>query len=139
MQERAHRPVAITALSGFFWFGSLMSGTAAVALLFRGSILDGIWRLNPAALEALLGIGPWAIALMVAVSLACAASATGLWIGARWGQRMAVAVLVVNLIGDAANALFRGDLRTLIGIPIAALMIAYLLSDRVRPYFISRV
>lgn len=139
MQGNAHRPAGITALSGFYLFGALMSGTAAIALFFPGSILDRMWRLNPPAQEALLGMGPWAIALMVAVSLACAASATGLWIGARWGQRLAVAVLVVNLIGDTANALFRGDLRTLIGLPIAAGIVAYLLSDRVRPYFISKV
>jgi len=113
-----------------------MSGAAAVSLLFPGGILKGMWRLNPQAQPALLSMGPWAIiALMAAVSLACATSAAGLWIGARLGQRTAVCILAVNLVGDTANALLRGDFRTLIGLPIAAAMIAYLLSARVRTYF----
>lgn len=115
-----------------------MAGAAAVALLFPGRVLDGVWRLNPEARPALNSMGPWAIALMASVSLACAASAAGLWMGARWGQRSAVAVLAVNLCGDAANALFRGDLRTLIGLPIAAAMIVYLLGPRAKAYFLPK-
>jgi hypothetical protein len=41
----------------------------------------------------------------------------------------------VNLIGDAGNAAVRGDLRTLIGLPIGGALIAYLLSPRVRRQF----
>jgi len=133
-----HRPAGIAALSGFFWFGTLMSGTTAAALAFPGGGLDRMWRLNPQAHEAFLTMGPWAIALMVCVSLACTASAIGLWIGAQWGQRAAVAVLAVNLFGDTANALLREDWRTLIGLPIAGGLIAYLLSARVRTYFKSK-
>jgi hypothetical protein len=36
----------------------------------------------------------------------------------------------VNLVGDTFNAVFRGDLRTLIGLPIGGLMIWYLISER---------
>ncbi len=122
-------------MCGFFAFGSLMSGTAAVALTFPGTDLDRLWILNPHAQPALVSMGTWAIVLMIGVSMACAASAVGLWTGAKWGQQTAVAVLVVNLLGDLANTLFRGDLRTLIGLPIAGAMIAYLFSVRARTYF----
>jgi len=80
-------------------------------------------------------MGAWAIVLMVAVAAGCACSAWGLWIRARWGHRLAVALLVVNLVGDATNALMRGDLRTLIGLPIGIALIAYLLSAGVRGQF----
>ena len=33
----------------------------------------------------------------------------------------------MNLVGDTFNAVFRGDLRTLIGLPIGGLMIWYLM------------
>jgi hypothetical protein len=46
-----------------------------------------------------------------------------------------VALLVINFFGDATNAFVRGDLRTLIGLPIAAGLIIYLLSARVRDQF----
>jgi hypothetical protein len=39
------------------------------------------------------------------------------------------------LIGDAVNAVVLGDLRTLIGVPIAASLIAYLLSPGVATVF----
>lgn len=80
-------------------------------------------------------MGRWAIALMVAVSVACGLATVGLWTRARWGHRLAVALLAVNLLGDIANVILRGDLRTLVGIPIASGLIAYLLSSGVRAEF----
>lgn len=81
--------------------------------------------------HAFLTMGPWTVALMIIVCLACAASALGLWLQASWGRRVAVAVLGVNLVGDARNAVLRGDLRTLIGLPIGLALIAYLISPGV--------
>ena len=52
-------------------------------------------------------MGPWAIVLLTVVALAC---------------------------GLAAYAVVRGDWRTLIGLPIAGAVIAYLLTPRVRRY-----
>jgi len=114
-----------------------MAGVTALALFAPGGTLDAIWRLNPTAHVGLMKMGPWAVVLMAVVTAACAVSARGLWIRARWGQRLAVVLLVVNLIADAANALLRSDLRTLVGVPIAALLIAYLMSAGVRSQFAS--
>jgi hypothetical protein len=129
------RPPGITALSGFFVFGAAMSGLTCFLLLFPGTGLDPIWRLNPQAHEAFRGMGIWAVALMMIVCAACALAARGLWIRAPWGQRLALGILTVNLIGDLANAVFRGDLRTLIGLPIGAVLIGYLLTPQVREFF----
>jgi hypothetical protein len=43
--------------------------------------------------------------------------------------------VAVNLVGDTTNALVRGDLRTLVGLPIGGALIAYLLSAGVRSEF----
>jgi hypothetical protein len=128
-------PAGVIALSGFFVFGATMSFLTCIALLFSGSRLEPMWRLNPQAHEAFLQMGSWAIGLMAVVCLACALSARGLWIRARWGHRLALGVLTVNLIGDVMNAIVRGDLRTLIGLPIGGALIAYLLSARVKSLF----
>jgi hypothetical protein len=133
--EARRLPAGVIALSGFFLFGTAMSFLTCIALLFPGSRLEPVWRLNPQAHEAFLQMGPWAIGLMAIVCLACAFSARGLWIRARWGHRLALGVLAVNLIGDAMNAILRGDLRTLIGLPIGGVLIAYLLSARVKSLF----
>ncbi len=130
------RPKAgLIALTSFFALGALFAAITAVALVARGGVLDPIWGFNPQAQVAFRAMGPWAIALMVVVAIACALSAVGLWIRARWGHRLALALLTVNLLGDATNAFVRGDLRTLIGLPIAGALIVYLLSSGVRGQF----
>ncbi len=132
------RPSAgLVALSGFFALGAVVAGVTCVALLTPGSAWEPLWRLNPNASVAFDGMGAWAVALMFTVATACALSAWGLWRRAGWGHRLAVILLVVNLIGDATNALVRGDLRTLIGLPIGGALIAYLLSAGVRRQFFA--
>jgi hypothetical protein len=129
-------PAGVIALSCFFTFGAAVSGLTCLALLLPpDSGLELIWRLNPQAHEAFLRMGGWAVGLMAVVGLACALAARGLWLRTRWGYRLALGVLTVNLIGDTANACLRGDLRTLIGLPIGGALIAYLLSRRVRHLF----
>jgi uncharacterized membrane protein (DUF2068 family) len=89
------------------------------ALAFPGSWLEPMWRL--------------AVILMVVVGAACAAAAAGLWKNRRWGHRLAVGVLGVNLPGDSLSVVIRGDYRTLIELPIGGAMIAYLLSRMMHP------
>jgi hypothetical protein len=125
----------LPALSAFFLFGALASSTACVTLLIPGTVLDQVWRLNPRGHDGLVSLGAWAAALMFFVSVACAATARGVWTRARWGHRLAVIILSVNVVADAANAIVLDDFRTLIGIPIGGAVIAYLLSRRVRATF----
>ena len=129
------RPGGLVGLTLFFVFGTLMSGLAAVALAAPGQWSERLWRLNPAALRSFEALDGWAVPLMLLVATACAAGATGLWRGKRWGHRLAVALLSLNLVGDVANALFRGDRRTLVGLPIGGAMLGYLLSRRIRDRF----
>jgi uncharacterized membrane protein (DUF2068 family) len=128
--SRTTRPKAITAISLFFVFGALTSGLSAVMLLFPGSRLDPLWHLNPRAHEAFAAMGGWAVLLMAAVCVACATAATGLWRRQRWGLWTAIVILAINLVGDMVNATAAHDWRTLIGLPIAGLMIVYLFSKR---------
>jgi hypothetical protein len=134
-ETAAGRPLGITLLATFFAFGALMAGTTALALALPGGFLEPIWRLNPQARAGFLAMGAWAIPLMIVVAAGCAMSAVGLARSTWWGHRLALALLAVNLLGDAGNALVRGDLRTLIGLPIGGAMIAYLLTPRVRRCF----
>ncbi len=129
------RPVGITALSIFFWAGAVISFIAAASLLFRGSFLESLWKLNPRAHEGFVGIGVWAILLMSAVCVACAMAAAGLWRGSRWGYLLAFVLLIINLIGDIANVLLGMEPRAAVGIPIVLTILAFLVSRRVRRFF----
>jgi hypothetical protein len=122
------RSVGTILLTIFFAGGALICLVTVLALAFPGSFLESIWRLKPEAQVQFLQIGRGtSMALMTAIGAACGLSAFGLAQNAQWGRKLAIAVLVLNVIGDSLNALLRHDLRTLIGIPIGALMIWYLL------------
>lgn len=133
--ERFRRPAGITAISVFLGLGSLIALTTVIALLFPGGPLDSMWHLNPPARDGFRAIGRAAFVLMPVVSAWCAASAFGLSQRRVWGLRVAIGLLTVNLMGDLGNAFLRGDMRTLIGIPIGGAMIGYLLSKRSRDWF----
>jgi hypothetical protein len=113
-------------LASFFAFGTSMCALTIVLLLFPGTALDEVWQLNPDAHFAFQSFGSWSIAIMLVVGTACLFAAIGLWRGARWGTRVAIMILVVNMVGDLSNALVNRDFRTLFGLPIAAAMIVYL-------------
>ena len=131
--NRTRRPVGIILLIVFFAAGALICSLVMLALAFPGSVLESIWRLRPDARTEFQEFGTWSIALMATVGAACGLAAFGLARGAEWGRQLAIGVLTVNLVGDTFNAVFRHDLRTLIGLPIGGLMIWYL-SRRVRKF-----
>lgn len=129
------RPIGITALGIFFLFGAVASFVSSVSLLFPGSFLEPMWRLNPRAREGFAGIGVWAVVLMCAVCVSCASASAGLWRGARWGYWLALILLTANLLGDIANVITGAEPRAAVGIPIVLAILAYLRSRRVRSFF----
>lgn len=50
-----------------------------VLLVFPGTVLDLLWRLNPAAHLAFQSLENWSVVIMVTVGTACAVAAFGLW------------------------------------------------------------
>lgn len=63
---------------------------------------------------------------MLTVGILCLFAAIGLWRGTVWGTRVALTILSINIIGDIVNALFRHDYRALIGLPVGAAIIFFL-------------
>ena len=123
-------PIGIKFLVGFFAFGAAMCVLTIGLLLFPGSALDSLWRLNPQAQTAFQSLGTLSVLLMAIVGGACALTAIGLAKNRRWGCNLALIILAVNLAADSINAFARNDWRTLIGLPIGGAMIFYLLKTR---------
>jgi hypothetical protein len=132
---KAATPFGVCALGVFFVFGACMSGVSFASLLTPGGTLEVVWRVNPPAREAFAHLGFGALLLMSAVCIACALAAVGLFRRLPWGRLLAIAILTVNVIGDFSAAVIRGDPRTLVGLPIAGLLIAYLMRKKVRHWF----
>ena len=111
----------------FFAAGGAVCLVTLLSLALPGSFLEVIWQLKPEARVQFEEIGRGvSIALMATVGTACGLAAMGLARKAEWGRRLAIVILFVNLVGDLLNAWLRHDSKTLIGIPIGALMIWYL-------------
>ena len=125
-------PRGLLALSGFFALGAVIALITALAIVMPGGPLDPIWRLNPQAHTSFLTMGTWAIALLGVVAAACGSAAVGLWRRAWWGHALALTLLVSDACGNLASTVIRGELRTLIGVPIAVAFIVYLLVPGVR-------
>ena len=131
------RPL-LTFLGGLLAFGAVASGIACITLAFPGTFLDMVWRINPRGHAGLMSLGTWAVILMAAVCGACVLASRGIWTRAAWGHRLAVGLLALNAAADTVNAFVLGDRRTLVGLPVAAALIAYLLSPDVRGEFHDR-
>ena len=129
------RPPGVIALVMLFAIGTVASFISAVSLSFPGSFLEPIWSLNPNARAGFTRIGSAAIVLMIAVCIACIFTTVGLWLARRWGYWLAVVMLAVNLCGDVVNVTSGTEPRAIIGIPIAAGILAYLLRKRTKRHF----
>lgn len=128
------RPLGVAGLSVFFLVATAICLATSVSLRFPGTVLDGMWRLKPASRADFVQLGsvapPLFLGLAVLMALACA----GLWRGRRWGWRLGIALLAINLLGDAGKAIATGDPATAVGVPIAGALVLYLLSTRVRRF-----
>src|SRR5262245_54223936 len=102
--DPGRRPIPLTALSLLFAFGCLASLLSVVSLLSPGGPLDPMFRANPRAHDAFTGMGAWAFALLLPVSVACAIASVGLWRYTTWGYLTATSMLAINMVADAANA-----------------------------------
>jgi hypothetical protein len=119
----------------FLVFGATMATLAGITLLFPGSFLDPIWRLNPEAGEQLHQLGRGIGVAFLGLGAAMVAAAVG-WIKRRfWGWALAVVIIASQVLGDLVNA-FRGEwLKGALGVGIAGALLAYVLLPSVRRAF----
>jgi hypothetical protein len=127
--------VGVRVVALFFSLAFLISTLTIFALSYPRTWLGALWRLNPPARTAFEGMGGSAFLLLAVVGTSCLLASIGLFTKVEWGRRIAVAVLVVNLIGDVTAAVLRSDPRTLIGLPVGGAMVWFLSSGAVRNLF----
>ena len=134
---RIDRPFGISLLSIFFFAATGITLVASLSLLFSNGALEPIWRLNLRARAGLGAIGIWAVLLFFVVGVACLIAALGLWRGKRWGYFVAIVILCINGLGDLFNALSGTERRAIVGVPVVILILAYLMTRRVKLFFSS--
>lgn len=135
---KTHRTAAtrpLTAIGIFLFFGASMASLAAITLLWRGTALDQIWSLNPTAYKQLAPLGRAIGLLFLLLGASLALAGIGWFQRRLWGWRLAVAIIAIQLLGDALNCV-RGDwLHGGIGIVIAGALLLFLLRPQIKGEF----
>jgi hypothetical protein len=132
--DRAVGPKApgFTAMGIFLFFGSIMASFAATTLLWRGTVLDRLWALNPTAYKQLAPLGGTVGILFLLLGAALATAGIGWFRRRLWGWRLAVVIIAIQLLGDVVNVI-RGDLlRGGTGVIIAGALLLFLLRSKIR-------
>jgi hypothetical protein len=129
------KPPGFTALGIFLFFGAAMASLAATTLLWRGTALDVVWKLNPAAYRQLSRLGDAVGIFFLVLGAALAIAGIGWFKRRLWGWRLAVLIIATQVLGDVVNCV-RGDfLRGGIGFIIAGALLVFLFRSKVRATF----
>jgi hypothetical protein len=123
------------AMGVFLFFGASMALLAGVTLSWPGTVLDGIWRLNPnayrqlAPLGRLVGVGFLFLSIVMFIAGTC-------WFKRRiWGWWLAVVILATQCMGDSINAFKGHGFEGAFGATVAGALIFYLFRPNVRRVF----
>ncbi|MGB8010712.1 MAG: hypothetical protein WCF68_03800 [Terriglobales bacterium] len=132
---RRSRTPGFTAVGIFLLVGAVVASLAATTLLWRGTTLDRIWALNPAAYKQLAPWGGEVGILFLLLTLALTFAAIGWFRRRLWGWRLTVAIIGTQVLGDLGNCA-RGDwLGGGTGVIIAGALLWFLLRPRIRAAF----
>jgi hypothetical protein len=124
-----------TAIGMFLFFGAIMASLAAITLLWRGTVLDRLWALNPIAYKQLAPLGGTVGILFLLLGAALTTAGIGWFRRRLWGWRLAVVIITTQVLGDVVNCA-RGDfLRGGTGVLIAGALLLFLLQPKLRAMF----
>ncbi len=136
-QQHGPSSRALTGIGIFLFFGAVMASLAGITLLSRGTVLEWMWTLNPAAHKQLVPFGPAAGILFLLRGAALAVAGAGWFKRRLWGWRLAVAIIATQVLGDLVNALRGEVVKGAIGFTIAGALLFYVLRSEVRATFAS--
>jgi hypothetical protein len=125
------RPAFVSAIAVFFFVAAIFSVVVAGALVAPRSFLALVWRMKPQAQLDFASLGALGVAMMLALATATALTALGLWVGTRWGWRLAVTLLAVIAASDVVRVLMI-DPRAASGILGVAVLLLSLAGKNVR-------
>jgi hypothetical protein len=132
---RSITPMGFSAMGFFLFFGAAMASLAGTTLIWRGTFLDGVWRMNASAYRQLSPYGRTTGILFYALGLMLASAGAGWFLRRFWGWAMAVGIIAVQALGDVANVFLGQFVRGAVGATIAGFVLIFLLRPRMRRVF----
>ena len=106
-------------------------------MVWKGTALDQMWRLNPLAYQRLAPFGKLVGIPFLVPSALLALAAVGWFKRRRWAWWLTVALIATQVLGDAVNLLQGRLLEGTTGLLIAGALLFYLLRPNTRTAFPS--
>ncbi len=133
--EAKKRLTGFAAIGMFFVFGATMAAYAAVTLLKPGTVLDGLWALNPAAHSRLATLGKLPGLGFALLSIFLGAASVGWFRRRYWGWLLGTTIVAINAAGDLINLVAGEYVKGAVGVAIAGIVLFHLTRSNVRKYF----
>jgi hypothetical protein len=128
-------PQGAAAVGVFLLIGAVMAFLAGTSLVWPGKILGHMWELNPHAYTQLAPYGKTVGIPFLLLGITLAFSGVG-WLKRRvWGWRLAVIIIVTQVLANFVTALMGGVTKGLVGTIISGALLVYLLRPAVRATF----
>src|SRR6267154_3813503 len=127
---RSQSSRALTAIGIFLFSGVVMVCLAGTILLWRGTVLDRMWALNPVAYKQLIPFGGVAGMIFLLLGAGLAVANTGWFKRRLWGWRLAAVIIATQALGDLVNVLGGEVVKGATGFTIAVGLLLYLLRSR---------
>jgi len=127
-----------TAMGVFLFFGATMACYAGTTLLWRGTVLDRAWELNPVGYRELTRFGTWIGIPFFVLSAAMLVAGIGWFQRRLWAWRLTVGMMAAHLIGDLVNVIRGALLEGAIGLAAVGVVLAWMLRNQVRGEFRTR-
>ena len=125
----------MTAFGIFLLFGAALASLAGTTLLWRGTVLDGMWAVNPRAYNHLSPYGKTIGIPFLLLGITLAFSGVG-WIKRRvWGWRLAIVIIVTQVLANFVTAMMGVVTKGMVGVIISGALLVYLLRPQVRAAF----
>ena len=119
----------------FFALATVICAAAGLSLMEPGSLLDWMWRIKPAEHEQLFRLGPIIVVGFLGLAVLMAFASLGCFMRRRWGWILAIAIFLVNGLGDAARILWGAPVEGILGVVVVAVIIWWLTRTRVHALF----
>src|SRR5262249_27006641 len=116
-------------------WGASMAFLAGITLVWRGTILDRIWALNPRAYKELAPFGKTVGILLLLIAAILVADSIGWFKRYVWGWRIGAAIIEMRMLGDSGNVFLGRIVEGVMGLVIAGALFFYIVRRGTRAVF----
>ena len=120
----------------FLLFGAIMASLAGTTLVWRGTLLDRMWTLNPSAYKDLAPFGKTVGIPFFFLSYALAVASLEWFRYHILGWRLAVVIIATQFLANLVNIWMAHYLEGGIGLAVSGALLFYLLRTDVKSSFV---